>query len=289
VTVAEAFEKYRSELEITESEQEAASKRQKEIRGFLDGRFELEDDFLTGSYKRETKTKPLKDVDIFCVLKATETNMKRYREQNASVVLGAFRDALRKKYGDKVSEPGRRSVSVDFGSDERVMSFDVVPAFAVMRHYVIPDMTTGGWIDTDPTVHENMATEKNKTCDKKWKPLVKMVKGWNRYRDKVIRPPFLLEVMALDLVEPPFTDFPYELQMFFATAAERITDRWPDPAGFGPDVNDAMSSSEKTSASVALREAQAAAARARRLAEAGHETDAFRVWKEMLGPLFPVR
>lgn len=289
VTVAEAFEEYRSELEITKSEQDAASKRQEEIRDFLDGRFELEDDFLTGSYKRETKTRPLKDVDIFCVLKATRTNVDGYRKQGASVVLRAFRNALQKKYGDKVSDPGRRSVSVDFGPQERIMGFDVVPAFAEKGHYVIPDTTTGGWIDTDPTDHEEKATEKNKAGDKKWKPLVKMVKGWNRHRDKVIRPSFLIEVMALDLVELPFTSYPYELQMFFANAAERIADGWPDPAGLGPDVNDAMTAAEKASAATALREAQAAAARARRLAEAGHETDALRVWKELMGPLFPVR
>ncbi len=289
VTVAEAFEKYRSELEITDLEQDAAARRQKEIRQFLDGHFELEDDFLTGSYKRETKTKPLKDVDIFSVLKATRTNLDGYRQQGATVVLRAFRDTLRKKYGDKVSGPGRRSVSVDFGPEERVMSFDTVPAFAEKGHYVIPDTTNGGWIETDPTHHEEKATDKNKACDKKWKPLVKMVKGWNRHRDKLIRPSFLIEVMALDLVDPPFTNYPYELQMFFANAAERIADKWPDPAGLGPDVNDTMTATEKTSAAVALREAQAAAARARRFAEAGHETDTLRAWKDFLGPLFPVR
>jgi hypothetical protein len=289
VTVVEAFEKYRPELEITTSEQNAASNRQKEIRQFLDGRFELEDDFLTGSYKRDTKTKPLKDVDIFCVLKATHATINKYRKQTASVVLQAFRDALIKKYGDKVSDQGRRSVSVDFGPDERFMSFDIVPAFAEKGHYVIPDTTTGRWIETDPTVHEEAATDKNKACDKKWKPLVKMVKGWNRHRDRGIRPSFLIEVMALDLVESPFTNYPYELQMFFANAAERIVDAWPDPAGLGPDVNDAMTAAEKTSAATALREAQSTAAHARRLAEAGREAEALKVWQGLLGPLFPVR
>jgi hypothetical protein len=230
----------------------------------------------------------LKDVDIFCVLKATRANIDGYRKHGAAAVLRAFRDALRKDYGDKVSDPGRRSVSVDFGPKERIMSFDVVPAFAEKGHYAIPDTTTGGWIATDPTDHEEKATEKNKTCDKKWKPLVKMVKGWNRHHDKVIRPSFLIEVMALDLIDS-FTNYPFELQVFFANAAERIADNWPDPAGLGPDVNDAMTSAEKASAATALGEAQAAAARARRLADAGHEVDALRVWKELMGPLFPVR
>jgi hypothetical protein len=289
VTVAEAFEKFRSELEITESEQEAASKRQEEIRQFLDGSFELEDDFLTGSYKRDTKTKPLKDVDIFCVLKATPANIDGYRKQTPSTVLHAFRGVLREKYGDKVSDPGRRSVSLDFGSKEHIISFDVVPAFAEKGHYVIPDIKTSSWIDTDPTVHAERATAKNKASDGKWKPLVKIVKGWNRHNDRVIRPSFLVEVMALDLVEVPFGGFPYELQALFANVAERVTDSWPDPAGLGPDVNDAMTLTEMTNASAALRDAQSAAARARRLADGGRESEALRAWRDLLGPLFPTR
>ncbi len=288
MTVSDAFDEYASALEITQAEQEAASKRQKEIRQFLDGRFDLENDFLTGSYKRETKTKPLKDVDIFCVLKATRSNIDKYREQGPVVVLRDFRDALRKEY-DKVSDPGRRSVSVDFGPKERVMSFDVVPAFAEKGHYVIPDTATGGWIATDPTVHEIKATDKNKASDMKWKPLVKMMKGWNRHNEKIIIPSFLIEVMALKLVEPPFVGYPYELQMFFANAADQVTESWPDPAGLGPDVNDAMSASEKSKAAAALQDAQRAAARARRLSDAGRETDALRAWRDLLGPLFPLR
>ena len=289
MTVAEAFEKFRSALEITESEQDAASTRQGEIREFLDRRFELEEDFLTGSYRRNTKMKPLKDVDIFCVLKRTQTNVDRYRRQAPAVVLGAFRDALRKEYGDKVADPGRRSVSVDFGPNERIMSFDVVPAFAESGHYVIPDTTTGGWIATDPTVHEEKATAKNKACGDRWKPLVKMMKGWNRHRDKIIRPSFLIEVMALELVEPPLENYPYEIQMFFANASEQVTAEWPDPAGLGPNVNDAMSDAEKAQTATVLQGAQSAAARARRLAERGNEIDAVRVWQELLGPLFPTR
>ena len=64
---AEAFAKFRSRLELNDREQEDASRRQNEIRLKMDEQFDVEHDFLTGSYARHTKTKPLKDVDIFCV------------------------------------------------------------------------------------------------------------------------------------------------------------------------------------------------------------------------------
>src|SRR5579859_5103897 len=98
LTIDEAFRKFKSRLELNEKEQKNASARHNEIREHLRDRFELDDDFLTGSYRRYTKTKPLKDVDIFCVLGPKE---KRYRDEDPSKVLAAFEKALSEKYGKK--------------------------------------------------------------------------------------------------------------------------------------------------------------------------------------------
>ena len=69
ISIQDAFKKFRSRLELTSAEQADASRRQNEIREIMNENFGIDDDFLTGSYARWTKTKPLKDVDIFCVLK----------------------------------------------------------------------------------------------------------------------------------------------------------------------------------------------------------------------------
>ena len=50
LSVMEAFQKFRSRLELTEREQSDASRRQKEIRGYMDECFHIDRDFLTGSY-----------------------------------------------------------------------------------------------------------------------------------------------------------------------------------------------------------------------------------------------
>ena len=60
LTVTEAFRKFRSKLELTDMEQKNAIRRQKGIREAMNEAFRLERDFLTGSYKRHTKTKRLK-------------------------------------------------------------------------------------------------------------------------------------------------------------------------------------------------------------------------------------
>nr|MDQ5826823.1 nucleotidyltransferase [Chloroflexota bacterium] len=133
ITVQDAFKKFRSRLELTQKEQDDASRRQKEIRSVMQEDFEVEHDFLTGSYRRWTKTKPLKDVDIFCVLGRKE---RHYRDKAPDELLKAVEKTLAKKYGAAYVRRQRRSVSVDFGvredengeTGERVMGFDVVPA-----------------------------------------------------------------------------------------------------------------------------------------------------------------
>ena len=49
--------------------------------------FNIQNDFLTGSYRRHTKTKPLKDVDIFFCLGAKE---KQWRDKHPEEMLKAF-------------------------------------------------------------------------------------------------------------------------------------------------------------------------------------------------------
>lgn len=294
LSTEEAFAKFRSRLELNQKEQDNASARQKEIRTHMNESFDIEHDFLTGSYKRHTKTKPLKDVDIFCVLGEEE---RHYRKKAPSVLLSDVEDALAKKYGRSAVKRQRRSVSVDFGvkvdedrTDYKVVSFDVVPAFADGENYEIPDVSTAsGWTKTNPRIHEEKAIEAQKAFSNEWKGLVRMTKYWNNNNGKPIKPSFLIEVMALEVVHPPYGgQRDREMQALFATLAARIHETWNDPAGLGPPVSDAMDASRKIAAAEALRAAQYAAAHAIHLSRVGRQGDALRAWRELFGPLFPL-
>lgn len=292
MTVTEAFQKFRTKLELTEKEQDDASRRQKEIREHMDSGFKLAEDFLTGSYRRWTKTKPLKDVDIFCVFHDDERPEYR-NDKHPSVVLEAVRAHLAKKYGKDAVKKQRRSVVVEFtdsSDEERVMSFDVVPAFTKGGHYEIPDtQTTKGWTETDPTVHADKATAANKAFSGEWKGMVRMIKAWNRHHENPVRPSFLLEVTALQIIRPPFGgDYPYEFMTFFATAADRIQEQWADPAGLGPPVSDSMSASERESAKRALQEANQEIREAINLGRKGQSGDELRAYRRIFGRYFPL-
>jgi len=299
LTVEEAFRKFKSRLELNEREQQNASKRHREVREHIQSRFSIDRDFLTGSYARHTKTKPLKDIDIFFGL--AESERKKYREKAPSIVLDAFYDALVDKYGKDAVRKQGRSVNVDFGvvtdaednTDYRVVSVDVVPAFAAGDDYEIPNTDTGKWMKTNPDIHAQEARDAHQAFSNEWKGLVRMAKYWNNNakhgNDKPVKPSFLIEVMALQCLHGGWQGrFDYEVQAFFASLADRVLDEWPDPAGLGSPVSDGMDAQRKARAKELLQVASREASNAIHLARKGQNVEALKAWRLLFGPKFPL-
>jgi predicted nucleotidyltransferase len=291
ISVQEAFLKFKSKLELTKTESADAQKRHNEVRSCIRQDFEVERDFLTGSYGRHTKTKPLKDIDIFFVLKESEAWR---RDEPPTKTLDAFERCLKSKY-DHV-ESNRRCITVEFDKayqtqedGGKVLSVDAVPAFANGSGYVIPDRVLDEWVKTDPEIHAKQATEKNKHLGSSWKPTVKMLKKWNAHAGKPIKPSFLIEVMAHDIIDPPYSSYADEVMNFFSSAQARIFEDWADPAGMGPPVSDQMDSQRRAEAKRIMREAEKIADRAMRAEELGNTAEALGLWRELFGPYFPVR
>jgi hypothetical protein len=297
LTVDEAFRKFKSRLELNEREQKNASDRQQEVRKYLDTKFGIERSFLTGSYARHTKTKPLKDIDIFFELKESE---KDYHSKAPTVVIDDFHGALAIEYGKNAVRKQSRSVNVDFGvvidaddnTDYRIVSVDVVPAFADGDNYEIPDTDSGKWIETNPEVHATKATAAHQAYSNEWKGLVRMIKYWNnnlRHGEKPVKPSFLIEVMALQCLYGGWQGrFDYEIQGFLSTLADRIFDEWPDPAGLGPAISNGMDTSMKQCAREHLAAASREASVAINNARQGRNGEALRAWRALFGPKFPL-
>lgn len=297
ITLDEAFRKFKSRLELNDREQKNATQRHTEVRDYLGTKFKIERSFLTGSYARYTKTKPLKDIDIFFVLAEAE---KHYRSKAPSVVIDNFYKALVEKYGEKAVKKQSRSVNIDFGvtvdaednTDYRVVSVDAVPAFEAGDDYEIPDTDTGKWIKTNPEIHAEKATKAHQAYSNEWKGLVRMVKYWNnnpRHGEKPVKPSFLIEVMALECLHGGWQSrFDYELQALFSTLADRIMDLWPDPAGLGPPISNGMDAARKERARNLLRAASRDASLAINEARQGRNGEALKAWRALFGPKFPL-
>lgn len=283
--VDDAFAKLKSNLEITATESRQASSRHQSIRDHVRSHWELDDDFLTGSYRRDTKTKRLKDVDVFVVISANG-EQGQYRHEPPSNVLQSLSKVLQEKWPSAYVDG--MAVVIPYGKEDEVMSVEVVPAFDRSGGgYHIPDPQAGTWIDTNPKKHHEASTKKNGDCDERYVPLVKMIKAVNREMDEPVVPSFLLEVMALDIVTPPVGRYGDEIISFLATAADRIHEPWPDPAGIGPDVNTPMSHHERETAAARLREAQEIAENAVDLQDEGQERAAVEEWRRIFGSRMP--
>lgn len=283
--VDDAFDNLKRTLEITQTEERKASSRHLKIRDVVATAWRLEDHFLTGSYRRGTKTKKLKDVDIFVVVDR-DGPQAGLRNQGPSVALQELRDVLRTAYDDVLVD--RMACTINFEGDEDVMSFDVVPAFkrtAAGRGYEIPDSTLGTWIATNPKTHHQLTTAKNRACDSKFVPLVKMIKGLNRELGEPVRP-FLLEVIAQDTVDIPFGRYQDEIRWFLANAQDAIWEPCPDPAELGPNVN-TLTTNERQLASEALGSALKIAEHAVRLEDEGQERASVEQWRRLFGWRMP--
>ena len=296
MTISEAFQKFRSNLEPTTSETKDAASRQKKIRSQVEASVSVADSFLTGSYARHTAVRPLKDVDIMVVLGDDE---RPYLGKAPSAIINRISEILEPHYLGRVT-PQDRSVMVEFGvsivedTSDKVVAVDVVPAFRESSHYTIPDTRTGTWMATNPKIHQQLATSCNQNLSGHWVPMVKMIKKANSHAGeltgtKPVKPSFLLEVMAHTLIVGPWTGtVPLEIRAFLASAADLIHETWPDPAGLGPHVSDRLhgSPSELASASAWLKGTVATCDLALRQARNDQIGAALDTWQGLFGPLF---
>ena len=285
--VDDAFTKCKSALEITTTEQNFASAKHADIRGVVRSSWQLDDDFLTGSYRRNTKTKKLKDVDIFVVIDPAGPQAG-LRDEHPSVVLAELGKVLETKYSNVIADGF--ACTIKFSDDDDVASFDVVPAFKRKGGgWEIPDADRSSWISTNPKLHHEQSTKMNGRCDERFVPFVKMIKGINRHFGEPIAPSFLLEVMAHGLVDADrqFGRYQDEITWFLASAAEQITDDWPDPAKIGPVVNGMMSAGDRRAAAQTLNEWQRIAEKAVRLEDAQQDRAAVEEWKKLFGSRMP--
>ena len=280
--VDDAFDKLKSNLKITKSEREQAQTRHRLIREHIEDNWDLVDDFLTGSYRRETMTKKLKDVDIFVVVNPNGPQGS-LRHGTGTAAVRALRDVLVKRWSDL--EADDNVVTINYG-DEDVASYEVAPVFP--RDGGGYSMPNGArWIDTDPKEQHNLVTAKNKACDGKFVPFVKMVKGMNREAGEPIEPAFLLEVMGLDLVVEPFGRYRDEIRFFLASVADQIENDWPDPVGLGPHVNAGIDTWRRRQLAERVRGWLAVAEEALQLEYDGKERAAVETWRELFGWRMP--
>ena len=288
-TIPQAFQKLKSNLEITDLQEETVSTRQQNVRGVVEARLTVIDSFLTGSYSRQTMIAPLNeaDVDIFIILDASYFHHYNQGQNGGQAgLLDLVKRTLRNTY-TRTPDISRNGQAVTIRFEDFMV--DVVPAFYRQGGgYLIPDSINSTWISTDPKRHIEIISRANSAHNGDLIPLIKMIKAWNRNIDNWFRS-FHLEVVALQALENvTISDYPSGMRYFFDKGRTFITKQSPDPAGFGGDVGNYISTqSSVQEASQRFQLAYERALKAEQFAVQGDVARALDMWSKVFGHYFP--
>jgi hypothetical protein len=288
ITISQGFLGLKTNLEITGLQKTTVSTRQENVRAVVESGLEVEDSFLTGSYSRNTMIAPLKeaDVDVFVVLPAHYYYHYNGANGGPAGLLDLLKRTLRKTY-TRTPDIGRNGQAVTIRFDDFVV--DVVPGFRRQGGgFLIPNSITQQWLSTDPKAHVSLFADANARHDGELIPLIKMVKGWNRASGDFFRS-FHLEVLVLQvLTNVQISDYPSGVRYVFDKARSLVTQKNPDPAGYGDDVGHYLNKqSAIQEAAAKFQLAYERAIRAEEAARRGLTRDAIEIWGRIFSDYFP--
>lgn len=203
-----------SNIEPEKIHKEQAAKAQSDLRDFLKSSATFKDlyadSFLTGSYKRHTAIKEIKDVDIIVILNKPATLQEP--NENIKDLFNTLKTALKEKYELEQIEQQRRSIKLiwkfenkkDNDTRNEALTIDIVMAIRSEEgsnyNLWIPDKNLDKWIRTNPLGHIDKITEKNQSSSeingqRIFVPTIKVLKFWKGQYYKTPKRPkgFLLE------------------------------------------------------------------------------------------------
>lgn len=255
MTTEEFFKNLASKVELTQSEADRIAKKHNWLREKLREKLSVEDDFLTGSYARNTMIRP-KDGEKFDVDFFLAFNKEDYGESELADLLKTVKVALDEiKPGDsdieKIDDKQRRSIGVIYKDNFQI---DVVPAVQIEKDklYKIFDKRTQAPVNSNPKLHGKNLTDANDATAsgsvKRLVPIVKMLKSWKRAKCDYLKS-FHLELLAVEtLKDEEITSFSTGIAKFFNSVdlkpsltdpanAENVIDAYLDENGTRDDLS----------------------------------------------------
>ena len=226
-TISEAFTEFQKLYAPTSISKEVASTKQQYLRNSLSNRLNITDDFLIGSYAKQTQIRPTTDIDIFIVLDSSYWINENIQLPRKLLIL-LFRNIKRTYPRTKIRNDGQ-AITLKY---QDMFNVDVVPAFKSTENtYIIPNLKTQSWITCNPKSQMDFLTDINNKMRMTLKPLIKMVKCWN-LRYKVNIKSFHLELLVASSVvnisdnerEQFISSYPFALLNFFHYACHSIND-----------------------------------------------------------------
>ncbi|TEB09084.1 CBASS oligonucleotide cyclase [Pelotomaculum propionicicum] len=286
-TVNNAFAVFKSRLEVTPLQAQTLSRRHVDVRGCVGKAFTIVDDFLIGSYVRDTACRPIKDVDIMVVLHWGKYGEYYKNQRGPYALLSAVKEVLVDAYKTTRIRVDGQAVSMYFSD----FTVDVVPAFGIIDNgkwvdWWIPDSPGDTWIRTNPKNHQQIMTEANRRCNNMFKPMVKMIKAWNRNNGNILKG-FHIEVMADRIFTSAPTSYAHGMLQFFDSSWYLLRDGVNDPTNTYDRVDTYLTDNQRSLAQSKVYNAEQRAREAITAEQVGNAYSAVTTWRSIVGDPFP--
>lgn len=267
-----------------------------------------------GSFSRNTKIRPLDDIDLILTFYAggttysTMTYGKNYKLNvpehathlkklcndngtlNSIKLVNKVVSSLNKIEQYKSSEKHRKQEAATLNLSSYDWAFDIVPAFYTdTGYFIIPD-GQGEWKATDPQIDQKRINEINNKYNGQVLQLIRTLKFWNNRAQMTTIPSYLFETIILNFVvgQDKLLDFiDGNLILFWLYLKSAIYNDVNDPKGFQGNLN-TLTSSEKSSISSKANDAYTKGYEAYKIeTEELNQAKAINKWIEIFGDTFP--
>lgn len=282
-TTAEAFGQYETTIAPTANQWNSIHSRFNSAQKILTTEFEgtdmpLHRMALMGSAAKATIIRPIDDVDAMAVFANAPSLYERYKS-NSQGFLYRVRDALAGKRIQTVGSRGQavRLFYVDGGH------VDIAPVLTASKGYLLP-AGDGTWITTDPEACTSWLNAKDVHHASSLKPLVQLLKKWNRAHSGRMRS-FHLETVAASMFTTLGNNQRANLRVFFEHASKWLA--VTDPSGHSGRLDLYLKGDSRQDVVSSFRTAHQRAVAAGEAEASGNHEESLRLWKIILGADFP--
>lgn len=284
MTISEAFNAYVTAIAPTSTQWQTVQTRFNSAQSLLAGEFAATDMplhriALMGSAAKKTIIRPIDDVDAMAVFANAPDIYKKYK-LNSQNFLYRVRDALADKKVKTVGSRGQavRLFYVDGGH------VDIAPVLTASGGGFLLPAGDGTWIRTDPEACTKWLNGRDDQHLSNLKPLVQLLKKWNRAHSSRMRS-FHLETVAASTFKTMSSNQRVNMLVFFSHASKWLAVE--DPAGHSGVLDSYLTANARRDLLGSFASSQMRVTSAIEAEVAGNHEEATRLWKIVLGADFP--
>lgn len=267
-----------------------------------------------GSFARNTKIRPLDDIDLIMTFSADgatyftyeygklytisvpegSKNLRKLCNEDGTLnsikLVNKIVSSLKEIEHYKAAEIHRRQEAATLSLSSYEWNFDIVPAFHTETGYfLIPD-GKGNWKATDPRIDQELVTDCNQKHNGEILQRIRTLKYWNRRTQMSTIPSYLFEVVMINYFNSKneindYIDF--DLRNFWGHLHSSIYDRVEDPKSFSANLNDLTLEDKRKISDKALDAYTKANEAIKAETEDKDQQKAINKWREIFGNDFP--